>query len=148
MLHDLARLWSMERLIAQAELRELPIGPFERHNPIVLHAPLGAALAREEFGVEDPEVLSAISKHTVAAGEMSPLDCIVYLADGLEPGRNFPDRVHLERLAMADLAAAMRATIGSSLRYFMEKGIPVAPQTAEAAHTFGLSIDDLEVRAG
>ncbi|MGZ3498212.1 MAG: bis(5'-nucleosyl)-tetraphosphatase (symmetrical) YqeK [Vulcanimicrobiaceae bacterium] len=146
MLHDLARLYSADRLIDESMRRNLPIGEFERRNPVVLHAPLGAQLARELFGVTDSAVLSAIAKHTVGSGTMSVLDCVLYLADGLEPGRNFPEKEALVRLAREDLAAAMRATIASSLRYFKEKGIPAAPQTTEAAHTFGLEIDDLEVR--
>ena len=92
LLHDLARLYPAERLLRECSERGLPIGPFERSNPIVLHARLGAELARERFGVDDPGVLSAIRKHTVADGVMTPLDAVVYLADGLEPGRSFSER--------------------------------------------------------
>ncbi|MDQ2871877.1 MAG: bis(5'-nucleosyl)-tetraphosphatase (symmetrical) YqeK [Candidatus Eremiobacteraeota bacterium] len=148
MLHDLARLYSSDRLLAETRKRKLPLGDFERCNPVVLHAPLGAALAQETFGVTDAQVLSAIAKHTVADGRMSPLDCVVYLADGLEPGRNFPHRAELVALAERDLDAAMRATIASTLRYLKGQGIPVAPQTAEAARTFGLSLSDLEAGTG
>ena len=146
MLHDLARLYSFDRLIEESRRRYLPIGEFERRNPIVLHATLGAELAREQFGIDDPEVRSAIAKHTVGSGSMSALDCVLYLADGLEPGRNFPEREATLALAFEDLSAAMRATIASTLRYFKEKGIPAAPQTMDAARTFGLQIEDLEVR--
>lgn len=89
------------------------------------------------FGVRDPEVLSAISKHTLGAGEMSPLDCILYLADGLEPGRDFPERAELAALAERDLDQAMRATIRSTLRYLTQRHLPTAPQTAAAMDTFG-----------
>jgi len=68
LLHDLARLYPAERLLRECAERGLAIGAFERENPIVLHARLGAELARERFGVDDPGVLSAIRKHTVADG--------------------------------------------------------------------------------
>lgn len=55
----------------------------------VLHAPAGAYLARERYGVRDMEVLSAIRRHTVGAENMSLLDAIVYVADMIEPGRRF-----------------------------------------------------------
>jgi predicted HD superfamily hydrolase involved in NAD metabolism len=102
----------------------------------VLHAPLGAELARERYGVDDPAVLSAIRKHTVAAADMSPLDTIVYLADALEPGRNYPERAALETLAFADLDAALRAVLRSSVEYLIVRGLEAAPQTlaALAAH--------------
>ncbi|MDQ2993061.1 MAG: bis(5'-nucleosyl)-tetraphosphatase (symmetrical) YqeK [Candidatus Eremiobacteraeota bacterium] len=139
LLHDLARLYPADRLIRECAVRSMPIDAFERTNPIVLHARLGAELARELFGVVDPAVLSAIAKHTVAAAEMSPLDCVVYLADGLEPGRNFPERAALAALAGRDLSGAMRATLEASMRYLQKQGMAVAPQTLEAGRTFGIS---------
>lgn len=146
MLHDLARLYPPQRLLEECTRRQIPVGDFERRNPIVLHAPLGAALARERFGVDDPQVLSAIAKHTVAAPRMSPLDCAVYLADALEPGRCFAERERLARLAREDLPAAMRETLATTLRHLRERRVPVAPQTLEAARAFGVAADDLEVQ--
>jgi len=146
MLHDLARLYSSKRLLDECARRAIVPTDFERRNPIVLHAAVSAALATELFGISDPEVLSAIAKHTVAAATMSPLDCVLYLADGLESGRTFPERAGLARLAESDLDAAMRGTLGASLRFYKRKGLAVAPQTLEAARTFGLSAGTLEAR--
>jgi predicted HD superfamily hydrolase involved in NAD metabolism len=114
LLHDLARLYSPERLIAECEARHLEIEPEAREHPMLLHARLGAALARELFGVDDAEVLSAIEKHTTAAGDLSQLDRVVYLADSLEPARTFPERAELWQLALRDLDAAMRETVALS----------------------------------
>lgn len=111
MLHDLARLYPAQRLIAESQARGFTISPREREHPTLLHARLGAALARERFGIEDPEVLSAIEKHTTGADEMSPLDCVVYLADSLEPHRSFAERSELWELALRDLRAATRETM-------------------------------------
>lgn len=111
MLHDLARLYSAERLLAESAARGLPIGAREREHPTLLHAALGAALAREKFGVEDPEILSAIEKHTLGADEMSPLDCVIYLADSLEPNRKFVERAHLWDRAQNDLRGATQETM-------------------------------------
>lgn len=143
MLHDLARLYSGQRLIDECELRGLPIGAFERRNPIVLHARLGAALAREGFGIDDPDVLSAIEKHTTAAPGMSPLDCVVYLADALEPGRSFEGREDLWSLATRDLHAAMRASIAQTLAYLQGRAATPAPAMLAAARAFGLDIEEV-----
>lgn len=148
MLHDLARLYSAQRLLRESEEHGVPVDDYARTHPTVLHAPLSAALARTMFGIDDPQVLSAISKHTLGAGEMSALDCILYLADGLEPGRDYPERAELAALARRDLAAAMRATIRSSLRYLKQRHLPIAPQTAAAMHTFGLEAGTPEARTG
>jgi predicted HD superfamily hydrolase involved in NAD metabolism len=140
MLHDLARLYSAGRLLRECGERGIVVDAYAQDHPVVLHAPLSAALAREMFGVDDREISDAIAKHTLASGLMTPLDCILYLADGLEPGRDFPERPALAQLAFADLHEAMRATIASSLRYLKERHLPVAPQTAAAMESFGLEI--------
>ncbi len=136
LLHDLARLYSGERLIDECERRGLPIGEFERRNPVVLHAPLGAALAREQFGVDDPEVLSAIAKHTLGDEAMSPLDCIVYLADALEPGRDFANRRSIWDLARVDLRAAMSAAVVDNFLYLASLAREPAPQTLAMQRIF------------
>jgi predicted HD superfamily hydrolase involved in NAD metabolism len=132
MLHDLARLYPAERLLAECEARGLAIEPFERRHPIVLHARLGAELARERFDVRDEGILEAIRRHTLAAPGMSRLDAIVYLADGLEPGRDYPQRAELETLAFRDLDGALRAVLRSSLAYVRDRGLEAAPQTLAA----------------
>lgn len=129
LLHDLARLYSGRELIAACEARGMAIDAFERETPLVLHARLGAELAHERYGVDDPAVLSAIRKHTVGAADMSGLDKVVYLADGLEPGRDFPERAALARQAIEDLDAAVPAVMRSSAAYLRERGLSVAPQT-------------------
>lgn len=136
LLHDLARLYSAERLVRECTERGLTIDAFERENPIVLHARLGAELARTEFGVNDPQILSAIARHTVAAARMSRLDAIVYLADGLEPGREFADRAGYAEIAGRDLDAAMRDVLQSTIAYLRSRNIPIAPQTLAAAQAY------------
>lgn len=140
MLHDLARLYPTTQLLEECERRGMPVDDFERRNPIVLHAPLGAALAREQFGIEDPEVLSAIAKHTLGAAEMSGLDCIVYLADALEPGRDFENRSTIWKLAQSDLNAAMSATIEDAMGYLHNLGREPAPRTLAMQRMFSTSV--------
>jgi predicted HD superfamily hydrolase involved in NAD metabolism len=150
LLHDLARLYSAERLVSECRARGLPIDATEREHPVLLHAKLGAAIARERFGVTDGQVLSAIEKHTTGAAEMSPLDCIVYLADSLEPQRSFAQRPALWLLATDDLDAAMRAVLLLTLQRNAGKGVANVPATLAAAARFGASVAQAfppEVRA-
>ncbi len=134
--HDLARLYPTDRLIRECTERGMPIDAFEAANPIVLHARLGAELARDDFGVTDEAILSAIRKHTVAAATMSDLDAILYLADGLEPGRDFSERAGLLDLAFGNLDAAMLAVLESSLAYQRSRGLAASPDTLAALATY------------
>ena len=136
MLHDLARLYPDERLLEESRARGLSISAFEEEHPRVLHARLGAEIARDDFGINDERVLSAIRYHTLGAGSMNALDAIVYLADSLEPGRNFEERAALERLAFRDLNAAMRETLLATTAFHGASGKSIAPETAAAIELF------------
>jgi predicted HD superfamily hydrolase involved in NAD metabolism len=107
---------------------------------MLLHAKLGAEIAREQFGVDDAEVLSAIEKHTTGAAEMSALDRVVYLADSLEPGRSFAERAALWQIALADLDAAMRGVLHCAIEHNARKGNVTLPATLAAAASHGLAV--------
>lgn len=134
--HDLARLYPAQRLLDECARRGLEVGPFERRNPVVLHARVGAELARERFGVDDEAVLSAIRKHTLGDAEMSTLDQVLFLADALEPGRDFAERAAFLEVAFRDLEAAMRVVLQATLAYLRARGLTPAPQTLAAQKRF------------
>lgn len=140
LLHDLTRLWSKERLLREAHGRGLALDAFELAHPVVIHAPLSAELARELFGVAEPAVLSAIRKHTLGDGEMTPLDMVIYLADALEPGRSYAGRAQMLELALSDLAAGMRVALESTLVHLASRNLTPAPKTLACARAFGAAI--------
>jgi len=142
--HDLARLYPRDRLLAECAERGMTIDDFERANPVVLHARIGAELASEQFGVKDEAILSAIRNHTVAAATMTPLDIIVYLADALEPGRAYPERAAYAEIAQRDLAGAMHVVLQSTIDYLRDSKLAIAPQTVSAAATFAAPPIDRE----
>ena len=89
-------------------------------------------LARKRFGVEDPEVLSAIRWHTTGKKDMSLLDRIIYLADMIEPGRRpFPGMEEIRSAAYIDLDRAMRIAAGRTVRYVRSRGMPLNERTLE-----------------
>lgn len=99
LMHDLAKFFKPQRLLEMAHREGLELDTVYEANPHLLHAEVGAIVARDEFGMQDPEVLDAIRNHTLGSPGMSPLSCVVYLADGLEPGRG--DTPELELLRQA-----------------------------------------------
>lgn len=130
-LHDVARPWSADKLLAYAHEHGVRIDASEAAAPVLLHARISADIARREFGVSDADVLRAIETHTVAEPGMSPLQQIVFIADAVEPSRRFEGRAALESAALRSLAEGMLACIASSLEYFRERAVSVAPQTME-----------------
>jgi predicted HD superfamily hydrolase involved in NAD metabolism len=132
MVHDLARLFSAEDLVRACTERAMVIDEFEREHPIVLHARVSAELARERFAVTDEGILSAIRSHTLGAPRMPPLDAILYLADGLEPGRDYPERESYLSVAYRDLDEALALVLRSTVAYQRARGLTMAPQTEAA----------------
>lgn len=87
LMHDLAKCFKPQRLLHMAREAGLTLDEILETNPHLLHADVGAIVARDTFGVEDEQVLNAIANHTLGSPQMSPLSCIVFLADSVEPGR-------------------------------------------------------------
>lgn len=106
-LHDCARSLKGEALLSAVKEFGLMPSELELAQPALLHAPLGALLAQERFGVKDPEILQAIRRHTTGAAEMTLLDKIIYLADYIEPGRNFPGVEKIREMAAHSLGEAL-----------------------------------------
>ncbi|HXW77139.1 MAG TPA: bis(5'-nucleosyl)-tetraphosphatase (symmetrical) YqeK [Candidatus Eremiobacteraceae bacterium] len=131
MLHDVARGWSGEQLLAYAQAHGIAAGDAERAAPVLLHAPIGADIARREFGVEDAETLGAIRRHTIAGPRMTTLEKILYVADTIEPTRTYPGREALEAAAAESLDRALLACVKESMQYLTSRGISIAPETAE-----------------
>lgn len=96
LLHDCAKCLSKENLQEIGARLELEQDEFE--NTKVLHAPVSAYLAKEEFGIEDDEILSAIRWHTLGKKDMTNFEKVVFLADKIEP--NTRDLDYRDRIMM------------------------------------------------
>ncbi|HYK52833.1 MAG TPA: bis(5'-nucleosyl)-tetraphosphatase (symmetrical) YqeK [Candidatus Eremiobacteraceae bacterium] len=131
MLHDIARLWKADALFAYATSHGLPVSESACKAPVLMHAPVGAEVARSEFGIEDRDVLGAIVHHTVAVPGMSDLEKIVYVADSIEPGRTFPQRAELEAAAFRSLDEGLLACVRASMDHLAARRIAVAQETMD-----------------
>ena len=105
-LHDITKRLSHEEQLNLCEKYAIICDSAERVTPKLLHAKTGAAVARERFGVRDP-VYEAIRWHTTGKPDMTMLEKIIYLADYIEPTRDFPGVDTLRELAYEDLDRAL-----------------------------------------
>ena len=105
-LHDITKRLSHEEQLNLCEKYDIICDSAERVTPKLLHAKTGAAVAKELFGVRDP-VYEAIRWHTTGKADMTLLEKIIYLADYIEPTRDFPGVDALRELAYEDLDRAM-----------------------------------------
>lgn len=129
LLHDYCRELSDEETLAAAERHGLAYGDVEARRPKhILHGPVAAA---ELAGRVPPEVAQAIARHTVGAAGMTVLERCVYVADFLEPGRDFPGVEEVRVLARTSLDAAVAAASRITLLDLIGRGRGVVPAALE-----------------
>ena len=133
LLHDCAREYRNEEMLAEAQRRGIAIGEVERAMPLLLHAYIGARRVREIYHVDDAMVEQAIWRHTVGGTGMTDLDKIIWFADMVEPGRDYPGVEELRRLAKAaSLDDMVLEGLSQSIRFVVAKGHLIHPDTVLA----------------
>ncbi|MBX5436359.1 MAG: nicotinate (nicotinamide) nucleotide adenylyltransferase [Alicyclobacillaceae bacterium] len=128
--HDAAREWPLKELLEWAGRAAVPEG-FDA-VPVLLHGPVAAAVLQEWFGVTDPDVLDAVRYHTTGRPGMSLLERILFVADASEPGRSYPGVDDIRAAAGRDLDEALALALDASLRYLLERRLPIFPLTVLA----------------
>lgn len=132
--HDACKNLDSEEMNALAE--QYAIGEVYIDKPQLAHSKLAAAIIRDRFGVEDEEILNAISYHTTGRANMSLLEMIVYVADATEPNRTYKDAARLNALAFEDLEQACFEVAEWSLRIIREEGRYLDEDTVRARDWF------------
>lgn len=130
LLHDCAKCLTDEKRVSICEKHQIPMTDIERRNPFLLHAKVGEYLAREKYGITNPDILNAIRFHTTGRENMSLLERIVFVADYIEPGRRqAPNLTEIRQLAFTDLNAAMLKILEDTLSYLKATGGELDPMT-------------------
>lgn len=140
-LHDITKRLSYEEQLKLCEKYGMMCDIAELERPKLLHARTGAALARDRFGVTDA-VYEAIRWHTTGKPDMNLLEKIVYLADYIEPTRDFPGIDELRRLAYEDLDAAVLLGLQMTVREIRECGQEPYIDTLEACTWYEARINE------
>jgi predicted HD superfamily hydrolase involved in NAD metabolism len=137
LMHDLAKYFKPTVLLQMARddsaagrSPRVEVDPVCEATPHLLHADVSAIVARDQFGIEDEEVLQAIQNHTLGRPDMSALSCVVFLADTLEPTRgNTPELESLRQVCWQDLYKAVWLTCDYSLRFLLDTRCLMHPRT-------------------
>lgn len=131
LLHDCTKRLSMEEQLTLCEKYGIVLDELERKALKLLHAKTGAAIARDVFGVDD-EIYSAILWHTTGKPDMTLLEKVIYLADFIEPTRDFPGIEELRETVWRDLDAGLLMGLSMTVEEMKEMGNPIHHNTLEA----------------
>ncbi len=132
LLHDCAKYLSTDEAIAIAKKYNVKLDEDTLNCPSVIHAPIGAIIARYEYGISDEEILKAIENHTVAGRGMTNLCKIIYVADMTESGREFPGVEDLRKKSCISLDDAYKTALKLSLEHNLNKNGYIHPMTIYA----------------
>ncbi len=132
LLHDCAKCFSDEKRLSICRKNHIKVTEVERKNPFLLHAKVGAYLAREKYGIKEPDILNAIQNHTTGRRNMSLLEKIIFVADYIEPGRKHaPNLTETRKLAFIDIDRALVTILKDTLEYLKRSGGEIDPMTEE-----------------
>ncbi|MCR4962580.1 MAG: bis(5'-nucleosyl)-tetraphosphatase (symmetrical) YqeK [Firmicutes bacterium] len=136
LIHDVGRCYTPAQLRQKAAELHLELDEWQnRHDPL-LHAPVGAAILEQEWGVTDAEILEAVKYHTVGHPQMSLLAKIIFLADIIEPLRqSWPGLEQLRDQAYIDLDRAILAALAYTFSYLAGKQEPCHPMALQTYQT-------------
>ena len=93
----------------------------------IWHGEVGAEIIQDELKITDEEILNAVRRHTIGAVQMTTRDKIVYVADYVEPGRDFPGANYAREVAFADLDDGVRYETQHTLQYLLENNQKIYP---------------------
>ena len=121
LLHDCAKEISYEDSLKLIEEKGIVCDELLRECRGIVHGPVGEFVAREEYRIEDEEILSAIRYHSTGRSNMTLLEKIIFLADFIEPGRNFEDIEKAREIAYKDIDDAIIYTCNRILTFTIQK---------------------------
>lgn len=129
LLHDCAKELPKNELRKMAVEYNPNLSEIVLATDILLHAPASAYTAINKYGITDRDIILSIEHHITGDRHMGLLEKIIYLADFIEPNRNFPDAVNVRNIAYDSLDIAVLATIDSILNRCIEKNYLIFPNT-------------------
>ena len=131
MLHDVTKAIDGPLQLTLCRAYGKILNDFSQKNPKTLHALTGSLVAERIFG-ENEAVVSAIRSHTTGKADMNLLETIIYVADYMEPNRDFPGVETLRELAFSDIEAALKLGLEMTLEHLKRQGSEVSPESKEA----------------
>ncbi len=131
LLHDITKALDGPLQLTLCEEYGIVLGEFFKHNPKTLHSLTGSLVANRIFG-ENKQVVDAICCHTTGKANMNTLEKILYIADYMEPNRDFPGVEILRKLAYTDLDKALKTGLEMTLQMLNKNNQEISPASAEA----------------
>ncbi|MBQ9538476.1 MAG: bis(5'-nucleosyl)-tetraphosphatase (symmetrical) YqeK [Treponema sp.] len=124
--HDMCKDMEDSEMLSLAAKDGQPISDVERKKPALLHGRAAAMKLMQDFGIDDADIIQAVSRHTMGGASLCPLAKIIYAADKIEPGRPQSTQEYRDALFARSLDALTLEVLEENMRYLESKGKKVA----------------------
>lgn len=132
LIHDCAKEMDKKQILDICRKDGCDIDYILEANPALLHGSAGAIIARDVMKVEDKDILNAIKNHTIGRKNMSLLEKVIYLADYIEPSRDFPGVEELRSATCRSLDEALILSFDKTIEVVISRGGLIHKDTIEA----------------
>ena len=136
LLHDCAKNLNEEEIDKTCNETGFIPDEIEMVQKKLLHGPIGALLAKKEYGIDDKEIFDAIYYHTTGRANMGNIEKIIYVADYIEPGRRFKNVDIFREISKTNLDLCIKMCADSTLKYIIKKGGLIHPRTVDARNYY------------
>lgn len=117
LLHDVGKYLHKEELLGIIKFEDEKKAEILRCQPEIYHGHASAYLTQRDIGIQDQEILDAIKYHTTGREDMSLLEKIIYIADYIEPNRDFPGVDKVREMAFMDLDRSVYVAMNNTITY-------------------------------
>ena len=132
LMHDCVKNLDIDEMLRLCKEFGCELDFVMQNEPKIIHGPLGAYYAKEVFGICDDEIFDAIYYHTTGKADMPMLTKIIYIADVIEPNRNFSDVEEFRKQAFCDIDIAILKVMDYTTKKIIDGGRMLHHETINA----------------
>ncbi len=137
LLHDCAKYVPEPEMLQLCRKNNVAVTAFEEQAMYLLHAKVGAILAKADYGINDKDILNAITYHTTGRTDMSLLEKIIFVADYIEPNRKeLPNMAKIRSIAFTDIDRAVYTVAKNVTDYLKDSGRPIDESTYQTMNFY------------
>lgn len=133
LVHDCAKYFTKEQIDSYVEKYNIELDPLEVDNIALSHSIIGSFAIQEVFNIQDMDIINAVRYHTTGRENMSILEKIIFMADMIEEGRNFPGVDHLRELSFnKQLDKALITSFNNTIKFVIDNDQLIHPRSVKA----------------
>ena len=136
LVHDCAKYFTKEQIDSYVEKYNIELDPLEVDNIALSHSIIGSFAIQDVFNIQDMDIINAVRYHTTGRENMSTLEKIIFLADYIEPKRDFPQAKQAREIAKVNLDKAMFYVLDENIKNLIELKNYIALDTIKARNYY------------